>query len=180
MNLNGVKKHVKLDAMDWRQFSFEYRLSIDDLISDLIRIEAYREAALNLVLPPDWKTQLDQLNRVRAVHGTTAPAHGSKRGFLKEAAGPHEVVELGGRIVSRGVQERRQLRTGTGLDESGGVRPYRFALPTAGDPVSDPGDHERDDGMGRVTVVDDVERETHVMHRRLSRLKPPGSKAVRA
>ena len=24
------------------------------------------------MLPPDWKTQLDQLNRVRAVHGTTA------------------------------------------------------------------------------------------------------------
>ena len=58
--------------MDWRQFSFEYRLHIDDLRSDLIRIEASREAALNLVLPPDWKTQLDRLNRVRAVHGTTA------------------------------------------------------------------------------------------------------------
>ena len=24
------------------------------------------------MLPPDWKTQLDRLNRVRAVHGTTA------------------------------------------------------------------------------------------------------------
>ena len=58
--------------MDWQKFSFEYRLHIDDLRSDLIRIEAYREAALNLVLPPDWKTQLDRLNRVRAVHGTTA------------------------------------------------------------------------------------------------------------
>ena len=58
--------------MDWHKFSFEYRLRLDDRISDLIRIEAYREAALNLVLPPDWKTQLDQLNRVRAVHGTTA------------------------------------------------------------------------------------------------------------
>ena len=58
--------------MDWRRFSFEYRLRLDDLTSHLIRIEAYREAALNLVLPPDWKTQLDQLNRVRAVHGTTA------------------------------------------------------------------------------------------------------------
>ena len=58
--------------MDWQQFSFEYRLHLDDLTSDLIRIEASREAALNLVLPPDWKTQLDRLNRVRAVHGTTA------------------------------------------------------------------------------------------------------------
>ncbi|MDE2906420.1 MAG: Fic family protein [Acidobacteriota bacterium] len=58
--------------MDWGRFSFEYRLRLDVLTSDLIRIEASREAALNLVLPPDWKTQLDQLNRVRAVHGTTA------------------------------------------------------------------------------------------------------------
>ena len=58
--------------MDWRRFSFDYRLRLDTLTPGLIRIEASREAALNLVLPPDWKTQLDQLNRVRAVHGTTA------------------------------------------------------------------------------------------------------------
>ena len=58
--------------MDWQRFSFEYRLRLDALIPGLIRIEASREAALNLVLPPDWKTQLDRLNRVRAVHGTTA------------------------------------------------------------------------------------------------------------
>lgn len=58
--------------MDWDRFRFDYRLRLDDLRSDLIRIEAYKEAALNLVLPPDWRTQLDRLNRVRAVHGTTA------------------------------------------------------------------------------------------------------------
>ena len=58
--------------MDWRRFSFDYRLRLDTLPPGLIRIEASREAVLNLVLPPDWKTQLDQLNRVRAVHGTTA------------------------------------------------------------------------------------------------------------
>ena len=58
--------------MDWQRFSFEYRLRLDDLIPGLIQIEASREAALNLVLPPDWKAQLDRLNRVRAVHGTTA------------------------------------------------------------------------------------------------------------
>lgn len=58
--------------MDWRQFTFEYRLRLDALTQDLIRIEASREAALNLVLPPHWKGQLDRLNRVRAVHGTTA------------------------------------------------------------------------------------------------------------
>ena len=58
--------------MDWQRFKFDYRLRLDDQRSELIRIEAYREAALNLVLPPDWREQLDQLNRVRAVHGTTA------------------------------------------------------------------------------------------------------------
>ena len=58
--------------MDWDRFRFDYWLRLDDLRSDLIQIEAYKEAALNLVLPPDWRTQLDQLNRVRAVHGTTA------------------------------------------------------------------------------------------------------------
>ncbi len=37
-----------------------------------MQIEAYKEAALNLVLPPDWRTWLDRLNRIRALHGTTA------------------------------------------------------------------------------------------------------------
>ena len=58
--------------MDWQLFQFDYQLRLDDQRSELIQIEAYREAALNLVLPPDWREQLDQLNRVRAVHGTTA------------------------------------------------------------------------------------------------------------
>lgn len=47
-----------------------------------------------------------------------------------------------------------------GLDELGGVIVYRFALPIAGDLVADHGDHKRDNGMGRVTVVDEVERQT--------------------
>ncbi len=70
--MTAVTKSATIGVMDWRRFSFEYQLRVDGLTSDLIRIEASREAALNLVLPPDWKTQLDQLNRVRAVHGTTA------------------------------------------------------------------------------------------------------------
>ena len=57
--------------MDWERFEFAYRLEVEDRGS-LITIEAYREAAFNLVLPPDWRDQLGQLNRVRAVHGTTA------------------------------------------------------------------------------------------------------------
>ncbi len=58
--------------MDWRQFRFEYRLDLQELFPALIRIEAYKEAARNLVFPAPWKAQLDRLNRVRAVHGTTA------------------------------------------------------------------------------------------------------------
>src|SRR4051812_33961410 len=58
--------------MDWAKFSFDYRLEARGFLPDIISIEAYKEAALNLVLPPDWRTQLDRLNRVRAVYGTTA------------------------------------------------------------------------------------------------------------
>ena len=57
--------------MDWNRFSFRWRLE-GDFFPDLVQIEAYREAALNLVLPPEWSRQLDELNRIRAVHGTTA------------------------------------------------------------------------------------------------------------
>ena len=57
--------------MDWERFEFVYRLEVEDR-GLLITIDAYREAAFNLVLPPDWRDQLGRLNRVRAVHGTTA------------------------------------------------------------------------------------------------------------
>ena len=58
--------------MDWERFSFEYQLNPQDLFRDLVSIEAYKEASLNLVFPQEWQHQLDRLNRVRAVHGTTA------------------------------------------------------------------------------------------------------------
>ncbi len=63
--------------MDWEAFSFDYRIDEDEASSgahgsELISIEAYKEAAMNLVLPADWREQLDKLNRVRAIHGTTA------------------------------------------------------------------------------------------------------------
>ena len=57
--------------MDWERFEFTYRLTVDSPTL-LITIEAYREAAFNLVLPREWRDQLGRLNRVRAVHGTTA------------------------------------------------------------------------------------------------------------
>ena len=58
--------------MDWERFSFEYDLNAQDLFQDLVSIEAYKEASLNLAFPQEWQNQLDKLNRVRAVHGTTA------------------------------------------------------------------------------------------------------------
>jgi Fic family protein len=58
--------------MDWEKFSFDYRLDMGGLLADIILVEAYRESAQNLVLPSDWREQLDRLNRVRAIYGTTA------------------------------------------------------------------------------------------------------------
>lgn len=56
----------------WEEFAFDFRLDEQQLFSDLITIEGYKQAALNLALPPEWHEQLDRLNRIRAVHGTTA------------------------------------------------------------------------------------------------------------
>lgn len=58
--------------MDWDRFDFEYRLELQGTNSEIVTIEAYKEAALNLVLPPDWREHLNRLNRIRAIHGTTA------------------------------------------------------------------------------------------------------------
>ena len=58
--------------MDWERFEFAYRLEDGGHQRLLITIEAYREAAFNLLLPPEWRDRLDRLNRVRTVHGTTA------------------------------------------------------------------------------------------------------------
>ncbi len=58
--------------MDWKRFDFEYRLDRSDHGDALLSIETSKGVALNLVLPPDWKESLDKLNRIRAVHGTTA------------------------------------------------------------------------------------------------------------
>lgn len=58
--------------MDWRHFCFDWRLRTEALTVVLIDIEAHRRAASLLTLPPDWRKELDRLNRVRAIHGTTA------------------------------------------------------------------------------------------------------------
>ena len=58
--------------MDWKKFTFEYRLDTNNLFGNLVSIEAFKEASLNLVFPSEWQSQLDRLNRIRAVRGTTA------------------------------------------------------------------------------------------------------------
>ena len=78
--------------MDWSVFSFDFHLQLPPLRAELVQIEGYREAALNLVLPPHWKTQLDRLNRVRAVHGTTA----LEGNALSEAEVSEQMAQLDG------------------------------------------------------------------------------------
>ena len=94
--------------MDWLTFKFEYTLDLMRAWNHLIPIEAYKEAALNLILPPDWKEQLDRLNRVRAVHGTTA-LEGNP---LSEAEVSHqmEILEEEGVSVGTGKTTREQLQ----------------------------------------------------------------------
>ena len=95
--------------MDWDDFTFDYELNTDGILSDVISIEAHRQSAQNLILPPDWRNQLDQLNRVRAVHGTTAlegnplsEAEVSRQ--IKIAEQPFEISGL------RATKEQQQIR----------------------------------------------------------------------
>ena len=93
--------------MDWNQFRFEWKLR-GSFFPDLVQIEAYREAALNLVLPPDWSRQLDELNRIRAVHGTTA-LEGNP--LSEEAVGEQLRRQADpGASSEEGSREQRQVR----------------------------------------------------------------------
>lgn len=59
--------------MDWEKFSFEYKLERPpEIFLGLVGLEAQRIASTNLILAPNWQAQLDKLNRVRAIYGTTA------------------------------------------------------------------------------------------------------------
>src|SRR5713226_42765 len=97
--------------MDWERFSFDYQLNLNaqGIILDLISIEAYREAAMNLVLPADWREQLDKLNRVRAVHGTTA-LEGNPLSEA-EVSQQMELLEHAGQAaLKKATKEQRQIR----------------------------------------------------------------------
>jgi Fic family protein len=96
--------------MEWKKFNFDPRYQLDGLFHQIIQIEAYKEAAINLVLPPDWRDQLDRLNRVRAVYGTTA-LEGNP---LSEAEVSHQMELLDQQgdtpTVSKVSKEQLQIR----------------------------------------------------------------------
>ena len=57
--------------MDWNRFEFRFELS-RPFTEMLISIDGYRRAVERILIPNSWKTELNRLNRVRAIHGTTA------------------------------------------------------------------------------------------------------------
>jgi Fic family protein len=95
--------------MDWGLFAYDHQLNVEDhIIPTIIRIEAYKEAALNLVLPPDWLEQLNKLNRVRAVYGTTA-LEGNPLSEA-EVSRQMEALEAPPPDASRTTKEQLQIR----------------------------------------------------------------------
>lgn len=95
--------------MDWKSFSFDYKLEYPGVLRTIISIEAYKEAALNLVLPPDWREQLDRLNRVRAVHGTTA-LEGNPLSEAEVALQMDLLQMIGPRAPDGATKEQLQIR----------------------------------------------------------------------
>ena len=95
--------------MDWKRFAFEFTLNLNTqaLRGTVINIEAYREASLNLILPPDWREQLDRLNRARQVHGTTA-LEGSP---LSEADVLHQIDLLDQHVNSSSPTDKVHVQT---------------------------------------------------------------------
>lgn len=57
--------------MDWNAFEFKYILR-ESFSDELISIDGYRRAVERILIPNAWKTKLNRLNRIRAIHGTTA------------------------------------------------------------------------------------------------------------
>ena len=95
--------------MDWGKFTFEYEYSFPSLLGQIIVVEANKQAVLDLVLPPEWKDQLDKLNRVRAVYGTTA-LEGNP---LSEAEVSHQMELTQGQIGAqpgKATREQQQIR----------------------------------------------------------------------
>ena len=97
--------------MDWEKFSFEYWLDLGEpqVLRSLVEIEGHKEASTNLVLAPDWQKQLDKLNRVRAVYGTTA-LEGNPLSE-DEVSEQLEILDKGGKVsVDQITKEQMQIR----------------------------------------------------------------------
>ena len=93
-----------LPKMDWKKFTYEFHLDLaaPSLFRHIVTVEAFKEAAMNLVLPPEWRIQLDRLNRVRAVYGTTA-LEGNP---LSEAEVSHQ-LDILDQVNGAGVQQQK-------------------------------------------------------------------------
>ena len=116
--------------MNWDNFDFVYDCETTDLLRCIVGIEASKQAVLNLVLPPDWQTQLNKLNRVRAVHGTTA-LEGNP---LSEAEVSHQIDLLDKKSDETGpkiTKEQLQIRN---AEIAQNWVPMRFGQDTA--PIS--------------------------------------------
>ena len=94
--------------MDWNRFKFKHHIKYEGLIEHLITIDGYKEAALNLYLPVEWKEKLDRLNRIRSVHGTTA-VEGNPLSE-SEVAEQIELVERGALDTGELTREQVQIR----------------------------------------------------------------------
>ena len=46
--------------MDWLKFEFDYRLDLQRLTPHLLAVEAYKQAALTRVLPPQWREPAEE------------------------------------------------------------------------------------------------------------------------
>jgi len=95
--------------MDWERFTFDYEMDANGMLTNVVHIEAYKEAAMNLVLPPDWRQQLDKLNRVRAVHGTTA-LEGNSLSEAEVARQMDMAEMIGPRAPDGATKEQLQIR----------------------------------------------------------------------
>ena len=93
----------RVPTMEWNEFAFDWSLNPDNLRSALVEIEAHKLSVLGLVVPPVWRGQLDRLNRIRAVHGTTA-LEGNP---LSEAEVSHQIDAAESATATR---EQQQIR----------------------------------------------------------------------
>lgn len=124
-----------MNAKDfWDGFAFDYALDERALSADLIAVEGYKLAALNLVLPPEWSGQLNRLNRVRAVHGTTA-IEGNPLSEA-EVARQIDLVEQSDSPAAAGQLSREQLQVRNSAQAQEWVR-RRFAPGTVPADLSD-------------------------------------------